>query len=97
MDGRLSRAFAARARGEQRRVLLEVGGAEPSGTAEDFLRVRLDRDPGPGFSWANIDRVDGEHAYGTISPRTGSGRRTLAEIAPLSYTDSTVPQQKRKP
>ncbi len=83
LDGRLRREFAARALGERRRVLLESAS---EGTAEDFLRVRLDREPGPGFAWATIDRVEGPTAFGTIGPIDSSGRRTLADPAPFSYT-----------
>lgn len=83
LDARLRRAFAARALGRRRRVLVEEAAY---GTAEDFLRVRLDRDPGPGFAWATIDRVEGEAAFGTIGPIDAAGRRTLADLSQLSYT-----------
>ncbi|MCX5790329.1 MAG: MiaB/RimO family radical SAM methylthiotransferase [Elusimicrobia bacterium] len=66
LDGRLRAAFAARALNTRRRVLVEAGPDGPAGTAEDFLRVRLDRDPGEGLHWAFLHRVEGPLAWGRI-------------------------------
>ena len=72
LDARLRGAFAARALGTRRRVLIETGGLGAEGTAEDFLRVRLDQDPGPGLRWVTISRVEGPAAWGRID-RQGPG------------------------
>ncbi|MBI4349269.1 MAG: tRNA (N(6)-L-threonylcarbamoyladenosine(37)-C(2))-methylthiotransferase MtaB [Elusimicrobia bacterium] len=86
LDGRLRRAFAARAVGERRRVLVEGGADGAWGTAEDFLKIRLDRDPGPGFAWVTVGHAEADVAVGTIGPIDAAGRRTLARKQPFSYT-----------
>lgn len=66
LDSRLRAAFARRALGERRRVLVERGPDGPVGTAEDFLKLRLDRDPGVAFAWVRVSRVDGAQAEGMV-------------------------------
>lgn len=66
LDARLRSAFAARSLGNKRRVLIESVHDGVSGTAEDFLRVRLDRDPGRGLHWALLHKVEGPQAWGRI-------------------------------
>lgn len=69
LDSRLRSAFARRALGSRRRVLVERGPDGPAGTAEDFLKVRLDRDPGTAFAWVRVARVEGAEAEGAVEGR----------------------------
>ncbi|MBI4423364.1 MAG: tRNA (N(6)-L-threonylcarbamoyladenosine(37)-C(2))-methylthiotransferase MtaB [Elusimicrobia bacterium] len=66
LDARLRHAFAARAVGHKRRVLVESAGGRLEGTAEDFLRVTLDRDPGPGLAWTQVLRASGPEALANV-------------------------------
>jgi hypothetical protein len=61
LDAESREAFAASAVGSRRRVVAE-GPSE--GTTDHFLKVRLDRDPGPGLRWARIVSSRGASAFG---------------------------------
>jgi len=60
LDRELRRDFAARAVGSRRRVLVET---PTTGMTDHFLRVTLDRDPGPGLRWVKITRAEGTQAW----------------------------------
>jgi threonylcarbamoyladenosine tRNA methylthiotransferase MtaB len=65
LDAESREAFAASAVGSRRRVVAE-GPSE--GTTDHFLKVRLDRDPGPGLRWARIVSSRGASAFGACEP-----------------------------
>ncbi|MFH2204836.1 MAG: tRNA (N(6)-L-threonylcarbamoyladenosine(37)-C(2))-methylthiotransferase MtaB [Elusimicrobiota bacterium] len=54
LDKKLRAAFAAAAAGSRRRIIVEEKGARAQGLTDHFLRVGLDRNPGPGLYWARI-------------------------------------------
>ncbi len=54
VDKRLRTSFAASAMGSRRRVLVEEKGDGVEGLTDHFLRVQIDKNPGPGLHWARI-------------------------------------------
>ncbi|MFH1724618.1 MAG: radical SAM protein [Elusimicrobiota bacterium] len=66
LDRGLRRDFAAAAVGSRRRVLVETRGSRPVGMTDHFLRVVLDRDPGPGLHWARIVSAEGAAAQAEV-------------------------------
>lgn len=54
LDASLRAGFASKAVGTVRRVVAEVRPGRVEATTDHFLRVRLDRDPGPGLHRARI-------------------------------------------
>ncbi len=74
LDRSLRAAFAARAVGSWRRVLMKDRGPAPEGLAENFLCVRLPEDPGPGFHRVRVERSAGPLACGLLDPK-GPGRQ----------------------
>lgn len=69
LDRTLRSDFAARAAGSMRRVLMERDSLKPEGLCEDFLTVRLESHPGPGFHWVRVTRADGPTAWAVPVPR----------------------------
>jgi len=68
LDRELREGFAAAAVGSRRRVVVEEGspGSRTEALTDHFLKVVLDRDPGPGLHWARIGRSEGPLAFGQI-------------------------------
>jgi threonylcarbamoyladenosine tRNA methylthiotransferase MtaB len=54
LDAALRSEFASRAVGSVRRVVAEPRAGRVEATTDHFLRVRLDRDPGPGLHRARV-------------------------------------------
>jgi threonylcarbamoyladenosine tRNA methylthiotransferase MtaB len=65
LDGTLRSSFAAKAVGSVRRVVAEIAG--PEALAEDFLTVRLDVRPGPGWRQVRVISSAGPVAHGVLS------------------------------
>ncbi|MBI5630082.1 MAG: MiaB/RimO family radical SAM methylthiotransferase [Elusimicrobia bacterium] len=65
LDRELRSRFAERAVGSRRRVLLEGEGSE-EGLAEDFLALKLDFRPGPGFHDVLVTSASGPRAYACV-------------------------------
>lgn len=67
LDRRLRTAFAREAVGTRRTVVVEAKeGRSVFGLTEHFLRVRLDRDPGPGLRRVRVVSADGPEARGKV-------------------------------
>lgn len=65
LDGVLRTSFAAKAVGSVRRVVTEVAG--PEALAEDFLTVRLNERPGPGWRQVRVINSAGPLALGVLA------------------------------
>ncbi|HVE13602.1 MAG TPA: tRNA (N(6)-L-threonylcarbamoyladenosine(37)-C(2))-methylthiotransferase MtaB [Elusimicrobiota bacterium] len=68
LDGSLRAEFAASAVGRRVRVLVEKAAGGVEAMDERFLKVRLDRNPGPGLFWARVSAASGAEAVGTLDP-----------------------------
>ncbi|MFA6092080.1 MAG: MiaB/RimO family radical SAM methylthiotransferase [Elusimicrobiota bacterium] len=66
LDGELRAAFAAEAVGSFRRVLVEERSPAATATTDHFLRVELDRDPGPGLHFVRIASSSGPLARAVV-------------------------------
>jgi len=54
LDRRLRTAFASAAAGSVRRAVVEERSPRVTATTDHFLRLTLDRDPGPGLCWVEV-------------------------------------------
>ncbi|MBI5243360.1 MAG: tRNA (N(6)-L-threonylcarbamoyladenosine(37)-C(2))-methylthiotransferase MtaB [Elusimicrobia bacterium] len=66
MDGKLRAAFAASAVGSRRQVVVEERSKSVTATTDHFLRVFLDKDPGPGLHWAEVLSSSGASARAAL-------------------------------
>ncbi|MEE8424201.1 MAG: tRNA (N(6)-L-threonylcarbamoyladenosine(37)-C(2))-methylthiotransferase MtaB [Elusimicrobiota bacterium] len=58
--------FSRKSINSRRRILVEKKGRRLEGLTDHFLRVSLDRDPGPGLHWTRIVSSDGPAAEAKI-------------------------------
>ncbi|MFA6030158.1 MAG: MiaB/RimO family radical SAM methylthiotransferase [Elusimicrobiota bacterium] len=66
LDRSLRGAFAAAAVGSRRRVLVEESLPKVTAMTDHFLKVVLDRDPGPGLHWARVVSSSGPDASAVV-------------------------------
>jgi len=68
LDRKLRASFAAASVGSRRRVVVEERSAKVTATTDHFLRVFLDKDPGPGLHWAELVSSSGASAWANLRP-----------------------------